>query len=116
MPTEEELQKIEKWASEGMTEGSMHRALGIGMSTWWTRKKELPTIQEAIRRGKSDDEQVCMNVLRQRALDDKYRGSLTALIFYGKITFGWNDGTRVDNKPKPSSIKLREIETDANTS
>ena len=115
IPSEDDLIKIEDWIAEGMTEGTIHRQFGIHQTTWYTRKRDTPSINEAIFRGKTRDEEVCMNLLRQRAMDNSYRGSLTALIFYGKINHGWNDGTRVDNKPKPSSVKFKQIKTDGNT-
>lgn len=116
IPTESDLIQIEDWIAEGMTEGTIHKQFGVCQSVWYSRKRERPEIAQAILRGKTRDEEVCMNILRQRALDDKYRGSLTALIFYGKINFGWNDGSRNDStKIKPSSVKFKEIGTDGNT-
>jgi len=108
IPTKEILEQLEHWASEGMTEGSMAKAVGLKPNTFSLKKRDFPEMGEAINRGKQDDEALCMNRLRMLAFDDKFRGNLTALIFYGKVRFGWND--RQGQNPQiqlPKGIMLK---------
>ena len=111
VPPDDIHDKVREWIAAGNTQSSIHKALGICQSTWLKIKRNDPKLVEAIKDGKVSDELACMNRLRRIAFDDKHKGNLTALIFYGKINFGWNDGTRVDKSlDKPSKIKFN-VET-----
>jgi len=116
-PNKQDLIDIEQWVADGMTEGSIHRKFGMSQGTWYSRKKDHPEIQEAIQAGKVRDQEVCMNRLRAIAFDDDKKGNLTALIFYGKINHGWNDGSRNDTSSKVTKVKLKKIKkADGNNS
>lgn len=112
IPTPDILAEVEVLVGQGMTEGSIALHLGIKPNTFTLKKREFPELADAVNSGKNIDESLCMNRIRSIAFNDDHRQHLTALMFYGKIRFGWNDrNDNTDKSVKPSKVGLNVIET-----
>lgn len=108
-PSQTDLEKIERWTSEGMTETSIAAAFGITRRTFWKKKKDHPEIQESIDNGKTKDEQLCVNRLREFAFSDN-KNALSALIFYMKARHNWDDKAGQNNQSAPKGVQLKQID------
>ena len=53
IPSDEELEKVTKLASQGMTQTQIADCLGIHIATLMAKKKEFDQLNEAIKKGKS---------------------------------------------------------------
>ena len=122
--TPDQLEKIEAWASEGLTRAEIAHNMGIGRNTFCEWRKKSPCIEDAIKRGEDSAIDKVENALFSAACS----GNITAQIFFlknkrpdawkdkrdteisggngGKVSFEW--GT----KEKPSYINKEENSSD----
>jgi len=66
--TEEGLQKINEWASKGLTKANVAKNIGINEKTFYKWEKDHEVIADAYRRGAVKPDQIVQNKLFERAL------------------------------------------------
>lgn len=85
-----DLDKVEQYAQVCDNNEEIARALGIGLSTFYAKKKESEAFQEAIKRGRAK-----ANIFVGGKLMEQIReGNTTAIIFYLKARAGWKEADR----------------------
>jgi DNA-binding XRE family transcriptional regulator len=92
IPSEEELEKVVKLASQGMTQAQIADCLGIAYQTISGKKKEFPELDEAIKKGKALGISYVTNKLMAKvgAMDT------TSILFYLKCQAGWKEASAMD--------------------
>jgi hypothetical protein len=92
IPSEEDLEKAEKLAGQGMTQRQIADCLGIGYGTLFDKKIEFPEFAEAIKRGKAAGIAYVSNKLMDKvgAMDT------TSIIFYLKCQAGWKETSTLE--------------------
>ena len=92
IPSDEELEKVTKLASQGMTQTQIADCLGIHIATLMAKKKEFDQLNEAIKKGKSLGISYVTNKLMAKvgAMDT------TCILFYLKCQAGWKEASTMD--------------------
>jgi hypothetical protein len=92
IPTAEELEKVTKLASQGMTQTQIADALDISLSTLMAKKLEYTELMEAIKKGKALGISYVTNKLMAKvgAMDT------TCILFYLKCQAGWKEASSMD--------------------
>ena len=92
IPTEEELEKVTKLASQGMNQSQIADCLGIHIGTLMAKKKEFDELNEAIKKGKALGISYVTNKLMAKvgAMDT------TCILFYLKCQAGWKEASTMD--------------------
>lgn len=93
IPTEEELKKVESLAARGMEQQDIALCLGIHPGTLSEKKKELSSLNEAIKRGKAKG----IARVTQALLKNVDTGNVTAQIFYLKTQAKWREQDAIDH-------------------
>ena len=88
-----DLDKIEAFASRGLTREQVAHNLGVSAKTLQRRAKERAEVEDAYQRGKAKGIAKIANALFDNAL----KGNTTAQIFYLKCN-GWKESSEVEVK------------------
>lgn len=89
-----DLEKVEEFASQGMTQQQIADALGISERTLRNRKTESADFADAIKRGQAKGIVIVTNKLMGKALS----GDTTAMIFYLKARAGWKETQKLQTE------------------
>lgn len=87
IPSQEELEKIETLASQGLNQEQIMHCIGVGVSTYHDKKDQYPQLVEALKRGKSKG----LAYVTDALLKNVNLGNVTAQIFYLKCQGGWKE-------------------------
>jgi len=82
-----DLELVEQYASEGLTEVQVAESFGVSRATIQRNKAEDDAFEAAYKRGQASGVQKVANSLFQQAL----KGNTTAQIFFLKSRAGWKE-------------------------
>lgn len=106
--TKEILDKITKLASQGVTEASIARIIGLSPTAFSTKKKEFPEMEEAIRQAHAKGEMAVVGYLWDIIHNPQHKNHFAALQFYLKCKHNWGETGTVDDKPGlPSGVDFK---------
>lgn len=100
-----DLDKIEAFASRGLTREQVAHNLGVSAKTLQRRTKERADVEEAYQRGKAKGIAKIANALFEKAS----QGNVTAQIFYLKC-HGWKEASELEVKSSISGANGGPIE------
>ena len=99
-----DLDKIEVFASRGLTREQVAHNLGVSAKTLQRRAKERADVEDAYQRGKAKGIAKIANALFEKALE----GNTTAQIFFLKCN-GWKESSEVEFKnTTPVKIVIKD--------
>ena len=84
-----DLNLVEQYAGEGLSEAEICDCLGISVPTLERRKKDSEDFVSALKRGKSNAKRMVANKLFEKCKD----GDLGAIIWFEKTRSGFTDKT-----------------------
>lgn len=82
-----DLQKVERYASLGLTQQQIADALGISVDTLYSRKRENQDFQDAIKRGQAKG----VAFVASRLLEKVKERDTASIIFFLKTRGGWTE-------------------------
>lgn len=82
-------ENIERWASLGLTDEQIAHQIGVCRQTLSEKKRDIPEISDAIKRGRALGIEEVADALKQKA----QAGDTGAMIFYLRSKGGWSDRT-----------------------
>lgn len=112
--TPEMIEKAEKLAARGLNLEQIAHSLGIGYSTIYEKKRDVPELADAIKRGAAKGIATIANSLFENAK----AGNTTAQIFYLKCRAKWREEDTINNnddslnKAKDEVLKIKSKEKD----
>ena len=104
-----DLEQVERFAAQGMTNEQIAQALGIHRSTHFQKKKDESAYSDAIKKGQAKGIALITNAL----FDNAKSGNLGAQCFYLKNRAGWADKVEQEINLNTITPKLPAYLTDA---
>jgi hypothetical protein len=97
-PTQDDLNRVEEYASEGMKDGAIANCFGFNPRSMATRREQCPEFDQAILRGRSAHQLFIVKNLNKRVKD----GDTIAAIFLAKSVHDFRD------KPDETKVVLEQ--------
>lgn len=99
IPTKEMLDNIYDMALRGVTQESIARIVGLAPTTFSSKRKEFPELDETIRKAQSAGEEEVVGYLWNIIRDPKHKSHFPALLFYLKTKHRWRETDAQEEKP-----------------
>lgn len=82
VPTADILEKISELAEQRVNEDVIAKAIGLGVSTWYKKKREYPEIQEIMSAARLMKVDIAKGKLWKIVEDEEHRNHLQAVMYF----------------------------------